>query len=416
MTPDADMNYALLVHNNSGIISVVDLRLPASFEDEDSPWNQPLQPLDELHVFSKFGDRAQAIKPYLDLLNRQGTENDLVKVVSINGQIHHPGSYPFRDGMRVSDILRAGGDFNAGAYTLNAEITRNVIEHGRSMNLIHQNVDLAAILKGDASADIQLQPYDNLIIRQIPDWYEQVTVRLAGEVNFPGTYTVRKGETLTQLIKRAGGFTQHASLKGAVFTRESLRQNEQKEIDRLRDRMRSDLAATFVEKNVGKEGTEVAQYSVQLLDQLQSAKAVGRMAIDLPAIMNGSKNYLDIVLKDGDELYIPQPRQEVMVLGEVMYPTSHVFHVGMTYKDYINQSGGTAIHADTKRIYVIKANGMVQTTRSDSSWFRSSVRIEPGDSIIVPFDVEYISPLPMWRDVTQIIYNLAVSAAAVASF
>ncbi|MBN2068135.1 MAG: SLBB domain-containing protein [Opitutales bacterium] len=414
LNPDADMNYAIIVRDHNDDVSVIDLSLPKSVEDELSPWNYPLEPQDELHIFSLYGDRSEELADYLEKLQQQATEQDLVRIVSLSGQVRHPGEYPFRSGMRISDLLRAGGAFNSGAYTLEAELTRSVILNGRSFNVTHENIDLASVLNGEGDADLELQPFDNLMIRPIPDWAEDVSVQIGGEVIFPGTYKVKKGETLLQLIERAGGFTEQASPVGGVFLRESLRRKEQQQLDRLRDRVRADLTAASIEKSV--TGGEIAEYGTNLLDQLEAVEAVGRMVIDLPAMIQGKGNYPDVILKNGDILYIPQAQQEVMVLGEVLHPTSHIFRDGVGYEDYIEMSGGTSTRADTDRIYIIKANGSVQTTQSSSLWFPARVNIEPGDSIIVPFDADYISPLPLWKDVTGIIYNLAVSAAAVASF
>ncbi len=412
--PETDMDYALLVRRDGPRTSVTDLRLPASIDEANSEWNVTLQPRDEIHVFSIYGDRAAEVKPYLELMARQTTPDELVQSVSLYGMVRHPGTYPFYKGMRVSDLVRASGGFVGGAYTSGAELSRSLVAKGKIFQVEHLNVDMGAILAGNAAADTLLQSMDNLIIRPIPEWSSQILVTVAGEVNFPGTYTVKNGETISELLKRAGGLTSGAFAKGAVFMRESLREKEQRELDRLRMRLRSDLSATMIQKSQPDQKT--AEFSAAILDQLDTAKAVGRMTIDLPEILKGSNRFPDIILKDGDSLFIPKKPQEITVLGEVMYPTSHIYRKGLTCMDFIRMSGGTAIHADTDRIYIIKANGSVQPLHSSSMWFRSRVTMEPGDSIIVPFDTEYISTLPLWKDVTGIIYNLAVSAAAISSF
>jgi protein involved in polysaccharide export with SLBB domain len=412
--PETDMEYALLVRRDGARTSVTDLRLPASIDDGASEWNLTLQPRDEIRVFSIYGDRAAEVKPYLDLMARQTTPDELVQSVSLYGMVRHPGTYPFYKGMRVSDLVRASGGFVGGAFTSSAELSRSIVANGKIFTVEHSNVDMGAILSGSAAADTLLQPMDTLIIRQIPEWSDRIMVTVGGEVNFPGTYTVKNGETLSELLKRAGGLTSGAFAKGAVYMRESLRDKEQRELDRLRMRLRSDLSATMIQKSQPDQKT--AEFSAAILDQLDTAKAVGRMTIDLPEILKGSDRFPDILLKNGDSLFIPKKPQEVTVLGEVMYPTSHIYRKGLTCSDYIRMSGGMAIHADNERVYVIKASGAVQPLHSSSMWFRSRVTVEPGDSIIVPFDTEYISALPLWKDVTGIIYNLAVSAAAISSF
>ena len=120
---------------------------------------------------------------------------------------------------------------------------------------------------------------------------------------------------------------------------------------------------------------------------------------------------------DGDELVVPKRTQEVTVIGEVPTATSHVWSPDRTLEDYVAQSGGATKQADPKSIYIIRANGSVVTSRG-SSWFsRSGTEdVRPGDTIVVPLDVDRMRPLPLWAAVTTIIYNLAVAVAAVNSF
>jgi protein involved in polysaccharide export with SLBB domain len=125
----------------------------------------------------------------------------------------------------------------------------------------------------------------------------------------------------------------------------------------------------------------------------------------------------DILLRDGDELFVPKFSQEVTVLGEVQYATSHVFERGLGRDDYIRRSGGLTRRADDKRIYIVRANGEV-VADSGPRWFRrdSGAEVRPGDTIVVPLDVDRVRPLARWSAVTQVVYNLAIAAAAVNSF
>jgi protein involved in polysaccharide export with SLBB domain len=412
-----DKQYAIIKHVDSrtGVVSIDDVRLPDSLDDLDSVYNLRLNKGDELIVFDLFSDRTEVLDGLVQELKNQSNPIDLPELVKVTGRVKHTGIYPLSKGMKVSDLLRASGGFMAGAYTLEAELTHNNIRHGRSFSVSHENLDLAAILNGDVAADYELKPYDHLMIRPIPDWAEEISVEVKGEVFFPGVYKVRKGETLLQLIERAGGFTDQADPSGSIFIRETLRNKEQVQLDRLKARLKANLAAASFEVSKAKDAKS-AEYTTLLLDQLESTEAVGRMVLDLPELMRHADGQDSLVLKDGDMLYIPQPQQEVMVLGEVLLPTSHLYQKGLDYEDYINLSGGTSSRADLERIYIIKSNGAVIPVESKSRWFSSSVMVEPGDSVVVPFNVDYMSPLPLWKEVTSIIYNLAVSAAAIASF
>jgi protein involved in polysaccharide export with SLBB domain len=125
----------------------------------------------------------------------------------------------------------------------------------------------------------------------------------------------------------------------------------------------------------------------------------------------------DVVLRDGDRLVIPKVKQEVTVIGEVQNTTSHLYRADLTRDDYIGFSGGLTSKADRSRIYIVRADGSV-VSRQNSGWFRrgAMVAVKPGDTIVAPLDTERLPPLPLWQAVTQILYNLAVAAAAVNSF
>ena len=138
------------------------------------------------------------------------------------------------------------------------------------------------------------------------------------------------------------------------------------------------------------------------------------MVIRLDALVDGVAA-ADILLKDGDQLIVPDERQEVTVLGEVQYATSHVFESGLSRDEYIGRSGGLSQRADKKRIYVVRANGEV-VANTGSQWFRrdSGGDIRPGDTIVAPLDVD--QPLARWSAITQIIYQMAIAVAALNSF
>ena len=155
-----------------------------------------------------------------------------------------------------------------------------------------------------------------------------------------------------------------------------------------------------------------------LLAQLRTTKAVGRLVIDLNLVAAASVGAAnDVSLRDGDRLIVPKVRQEVTVIGEVQNSTSHFYRAGLSRDDYISLSGGTTRKADKRRIYVVRADGSVIANGS-RGWFGrgSQVGINPGDTVVVPLDTERLPPLPLWQAVTQIIYNIAIAAAAVRSF
>jgi len=247
-------------------------------------------------------------------------------------------------------------------------------------------------------------------------------------VRFPGKYPIHRGETLSSVLRRAGGFTDLAFVEGAVHIREELKQRERDQIDLLANRLQGDLTSLSLEvvssstvsgnANGAAGGAQALAIGQQLMTQLRQLKPVGRLVIDLNGVMQGRKGkWEDVLVKDGDKLVIPKQAQEILILGEVQSPTSHVFQAGLTRDDYIAKSGGITQKADRKRIYVVRANGDV-VSGERSGWFRrsQSTEMRPGDTIIVPLNTERIRALPLWQAVTQIIYNLTVGAYFIHTF
>ena len=138
------------------------------------------------------------------------------------------------------------------------------------------------------------------------------------------------------------------------------------------------------------------------------------MVIDLPVVISNPQSN-DFPLEDGDELTIPRYKPSVTVIGEVQYPTSHFYDAKLSTGEYIKRSGGTKLHADEKRIYIVKANGRV-IEPARSNWFKVKREgIEPGDTIVVPLDTEKVDGLEIWASTTQILYQMALGVAAVNS-
>ncbi len=128
-----------------------------------------------------------------------------------------PGQYPLEPQMRVSDLIRAGGSLEDAAYGGQAELSRYQVVNGEYRQTELIDIDLAAVLRGDPAADIVLQPYDALNIKEVPQWRELETVSIEGEVRFPGIYPIQRGETLRQVLQRAGGLSDLAFPFGAIF-------------------------------------------------------------------------------------------------------------------------------------------------------------------------------------------------------
>jgi protein involved in polysaccharide export with SLBB domain len=429
LKPEADLHYIMIRRQvpPEERVEVVSADLRRALAAPGTAADPLLQPRDQITVFDLTSSRTRILEPVVRDLEIQATPDSPEQIVTIEGQVKAPGKYPLEQPtMRVSDLIRAGGSLDDAAYRGQAELTRYAVENGDIRRTEFINVNLAAIRSGDLNADVVLKPYDTLVIKPIPMWMEPGTIEVAGEVRFPGNYPIHQGETLHSVLVRAGGFTDVAFPFGAVFIREGLKTREKEQLEILANRLQSDLAALSLEQIAGGAITNSASSAgagqglvvgQALLQQLRGAKPVGRLVVDIHAVLEGKPGGPeDVLLRDGDKLLIPKKTQEITILGEVQSATSHVFEPGLTRDDYIAKSGGTTQKADHKRIYVVRANGDV-VTGNRGGWFRRShqVEMQPGDVIVVPLDTERIRSLPLWQAVTTILYNLAVALLAVRS-
>jgi protein involved in polysaccharide export with SLBB domain len=425
LKPGSDLHYVLVRRETlDHQVSTVSADLEKAWREPASDANVPLMPRDQLYVFDLEGGRELQLRPVLDDLRQQAVMGAPAQTVGVGGRVRAPGQYPLEVDMTVSDLVRAGAGLGEAAYSAEAELTRYAIVNGQYRESATLQVNLAAALAGDPAADLVLQPFDFLVIKELPQWTEQGTITVGGEVRFPGTYPIRRGETLSSVLKRAGGLTDLAFAEGAVFTRKSLREREAAQIATLADRLQGDLASLALQATQSVMPSGAQQPATQalivgqtLLDNLREVEPVGRLVINLGKIMAAAPgSHDDVVVKDGDRLLVPGQMQEVTVLGEVQSSTSHLWDPEFSREDYIEMSGGTTQNADKGRIYVVRANGSVVSGDSNVWFSNRKDGVRPGDTIVVPLDAQRMRPLPLWTAVTTIIYNLAVAVAAVNSF
>ena len=335
------------------------------------------------------------------------------KIVRIAGAVFREGEYGIGAGMTVKDLIEMSGGLAFNAFYEDAELTRVIpAQSGPETKKIHFNLKKA--LSDDKEHNIGLEPNDFILVRPIPEWELYRTVELRGEVRFPGVYTVMKGERLSSVIKRAGGFTGKAYIKGAVFTRESVKQIQQNGLDESIDRLEQELLVHSVEAGqqvLGEEDVKIQQSVLArqkfMLAKMRTAKALGRVIISSEGNGTSEDSYEDIVLEHGDFLSIPEMPSQVQVMGAVYNQTAFLHKLDMSVGGYIKKSGGLTRTADEDEIYILKVDG---TASKANGWGLNSSRLDPGDTIVVPQEIEKTYWLKELKDITQILYQIAVTA------
>ncbi len=428
LAPVADQRYAAIVRTDkvTDTISVLNLRLRKAVQNPGSPFDLRLEERDQLLIFSDAGKievgeeseeddrndtRESLFSPVLQRLKSQATPSAPQKTIRITGPVRYPGEYPMPASRSLADAIFVAGGLKDSAFLYSAEIARYTTDQNGIGTTDILSLNLAEAMAGIGS--VALQSRDRILIKSIPNFATTSTIELKGEVRYPGEYTFRDGETLRQVIGRAGGLTENAFPTGAVFTRAKLRQLEAQRLREAKERLQGDLLGVQLEGDGfgGQSGDRVKQVE-SLLEDVQSSRAVGRMVVDLSAVLNDD-DYQSIQLQDGDTLTVPKIPQAVTVFGEVQFPTSHLHQAGLTVDDYLERSGGPTRQADESRVYVVKADGSVILPEK-SRWFGTrSQQLEPGDTIIMPIDVDRLNQLELWTNVSQIVYQMALGAAAV---
>ncbi|MBE3899555.1 OtnA protein [Vibrio parahaemolyticus] len=361
----------------------------------------------------KQNTRRTLLAPVLLQLQQQSRLGLAPQIAEVFGEVKHPGRYPITPRMTVSTLIEAAGGLTYNAFTINAELARTAINSADERAYIDvERIDLRKAIQGSASDDAIIVGRDRLNILEKPNVKLQSTVTLQGEVRFPGTYTVRQGETLSELLERAGGLTEFAHPQGAIFTREALRLQEQKLLNQYAADMRAETAKkTFrADSNMGSVISDPDK-TLKFVEEASRSKALGRMVVQLNRILKGERS-ADFMLEDGDFLFVPTFRNTVSIMGEVQVPITYLLDNKLDVDDYLNKAGGAKKQADEDRIFVVRADGSVYKP-SSGYWFGNNQEgLKAGDTIVVPIDTDYRDALSTWTAATQILYQTGVAINA----
>ncbi|EGQ7818073.1 SLBB domain-containing protein [Vibrio parahaemolyticus] len=361
----------------------------------------------------KQNTRRTLLAPVLLQLQQQSRLGLAPQIAEVFGEVKHPGRYPLTPRMSVSTLIEAAGGLTYNAFTINAELARTVISSKDERASIDvERIDLRKAIQGGTADDAILVGRDRLNILEKPNVKLQSTVTLQGEVRFPGTYTVRQGETVGELLERAGGLTEFAHPQGAIFTREALRLQEQKLLNQYAADMRAETAKkTFrADSNMGSVISDPDK-TLKFVEEASRSKALGRMVVQLNRILKDERS-ADFMLEDGDFLFVPTFRNTVSIMGEVQVPITYLLDDKLDVDDYLNKAGGAKKQADEDRIFVVRADGSVYKPTSGYWFGNNHEELKAGDTIVVPIDTDYRDALSTWTAATQILYQTGVAINA----
>lgn len=287
-------------------------------------------------------------------------------VLTIDGHVAFPGEYPYAENTTLEDLILEAGGLLEGASTARVDVARRIVdpaatEQTEQLAKIY-SVSIDQSLKVGTGAGFKLMPYDMVHVRQSPGYEPQASVSVNGEVLFAGDYVLEKrNERLSDLIRRAGGVLDAAYVKGAHLERKLSEDEYEARKETLR------LATAQSNPN---SGDSIALSKIEVSDTYN-------VGIDLVKALEHPGSHYDLVLVEGDKLYIPQLQSTVKISGDVMFPNSVVYEPGKKLSYYIDQAGGYGERAKKGKAFIVYLNGTVARAKRNSE-------IEPGCQIIVP--------------------------------
>ncbi|MFT4172253.1 MAG: SLBB domain-containing protein [Rhodocyclaceae bacterium] len=398
-----------------------------------------------------------------DALARPLSDGDVVRidtqsqkydnVVTLRGNVNQPLRTEWRAGLRVADVifdrsmlinetywLRSA----SRAYTVSADspdAVRNDVRHlldevnwdyavverlnRDTLNTRLLPFNLSKALDKDEENNLVLQPGDIITIFskkdvRVPVDKRSMYVRIEGEVQVPGVYQAQPGETLLDIVKRAGGLTSRAYLFGSEFTRETVRAEQQRRLEDVIDRAERDLQAAVTQRSARATTAEElastrAQEETQraTLQRMRNLRSSGRIVLELQPDANLA-SLPALRLEDGDRFYVPPAGATVGVYGATYQQTALIYKPSKTVNDYLEQAGGPTRNADASSTYVLRADGSVLSKRQSGLFSRfGGTQLMPDDSVVVPEEYDPVSWIKELKDWSQIFYQFGLGVSAI---
>ena len=295
--------------------------------------------------------------------------------IKVSGAINYVDTVlPYRNNLTVEDAIMMAGGLKESAATVNVEVARRIKDTKTYENTnrtaevfnfaLNDNLGLISTDGKKSDTVFTLEPFDEVYVRFSPGYQEQQVVKVNGEITFAGDYVLaEKNSRLSDIIAKAGGITPDAYVKGASLKRQ-LTEDEMRRLE------------TLLQLSANKQSRDSVALSLENIKDYS-------VGIDLEKALANPGSAHDVVLRDGDELYIPQFQSTVKISGAVTYPNSVTYTNGMSVKSCLSQAGG---YNDIARKYpiVIYMNGKVATTRKRFIFFKHYPKVEPGSEIVVP--------------------------------
>jgi len=388
-----------------------------------------------------------------DIVRFQRIRSRFENSITLRGNVARPGRYPWHAGMRIHDLIperdflvtedywkrqnqlavnAQSRDFGVSRAELKNDVRRLSAEinwdyaaiqrfdpQGLSSHLLPFNLSKA--IQGEPDQNLALEPGDVVTIFsqadiQVPIAEQSKFVHLEGEMNHAGVYQIQPGETLRHLLVRTGGITPQAYLFGSQFTRESVRVEQQQRLDAYTNDLDRSVQTNAAEASQTGADKAVIESQRSLVAKMRQVKATGRVVLEIKPNAGSIDSIPDLALEDGDRLLIPFRPATVDVVGSVYNSGSFVFHPGKTVADYLMLAGGARRDGDRKHEFVLRADGSTVSKAQHNTLLSrdfNTLRLVPGDTIVVPENLNAGAFLRNLANVSQILTGFGLAAGAI---
>ena len=354
---------------------------------------------------------------FYDLLMRGNTLNEfrledgdtvfipfIENKILVEGSFRRPFFYEFAAGENLADAIELAGGLKSEVPTT-AKIEVNSVDRTTGERFIQS-------FQIDESKNYSLTDGDVITVSGRIGFIPEVVI-LSGEVSRPGAYSISKGETILEIIDRAGGYTDQSYSEGAIFTRKQVAVQQKDAFERAAD----SLEGTIV--NIVSSGTidNINEFTLtpisKLIQKLREMKPVGRQVVEMDYLTLKTDPYANFMVRGGDKIFIPRRPESIVVTGEVLNPSTLRYSPGFTHLDYLSKAGGLNEQADKNKLFVVFPNGQAEILQK--GLFGSSSQILPGSTIVASRDSRPFDAVQITQIITPILADLATSAAAIAA-
>ena len=321
----------------------------------------------------------------------------------VGGSFKRPGNYEVLPNETVKDVISLAGGFKQDVLKgTEVEVSYFDDSIGSRKYLSLSNDQLDFKLSGQSSINVTSK-----------SGYKVETIKLSGEINNPGEYSIRQGDTILDIINRAGGYSDGSYSEGGIFLRKSVAKLQKEAFMRSAE----DLEDTIVDIVTKGTLSNLSEFTLtpisRLISRLRSEDPIGRMVLDLDLLSIKNNPVLNFKVQDGDELFIPKRPNSISVVGEVLYSSTLGFDPNLRVDEYIDLAGGLKDSADKEKIFIILPNGRSSLVKK--SLFSSKNILIPGSTIVVSRDPRPFDAINLTTIIPPILADLATSAAAIAA-